>query len=234
MTIVLKFSISKDTITEIHRIIREIFRQAIEVFISTHFRIISIRIFKDRDNSIEILKNLISNSSLRSKLRELRVNSLMRREMLREQSCSRSKIFKRKHSKIRDKTNNFRNQKLIIRSNLREYTSKIMIFSMTRTEFRSLNKIHRHTMMTTIITRTNRTMKFWKLQLNQKICKAQNLIRKSQRHTLMRFWTKSWLRWLNHRNLRWNVVSARWNSIQTISCINIYSQINIRKNIVRL
>jgi hypothetical protein len=104
MTTVLKFPISRDTITEIHRVIRRIFRQAIEDFISTHFRIISIRTFKSRDNSIGILKDLISNSSLRSRLRELRVNPLMSREMPREQSCPRPEIPKRKLSKIHGKT----------------------------------------------------------------------------------------------------------------------------------
>jgi hypothetical protein len=64
-TIALNFSISRDTIIEIHREIREInhsINSTIEDLISTSthiraFRLISIRIFRSRDISIEILKN---------------------------------------------------------------------------------------------------------------------------------------------------------------------------------
>jgi hypothetical protein len=75
MTIALNFSISRDTITETHRAIRRMSRSTIENFTSTHiriFRFISIKTFRDRDHSIEILKNnIISNSSFRNRIREL-------------------------------------------------------------------------------------------------------------------------------------------------------------------
>jgi hypothetical protein len=70
-TIALSFSISRDTITEIHRRIRRLnysINSAIEDSISTS---ISINIETFRNNSIQIFKKLISNSSFRHRIRNL-------------------------------------------------------------------------------------------------------------------------------------------------------------------
>jgi hypothetical protein len=157
MTIALNSLINRDTITEILRAIRRIFLSTIEDSISTR---INIRIF--RINSIEFFRHsrivdsrkLISNSSVRNRIRRL---NLMMLEIIKEQSCRRQKIFRLNHSRINDKTDNFKSQKSIIRTSHRIFISMI-IHNLKTTS--SSNTTRQHIMTTTSITRTDHMMKF--------------------------------------------------------------------------
>jgi hypothetical protein len=74
MTIALNFSISRDTITEISREIREInlsVNSTSDDLIRTHIRTIMFNIETFRDNSIEILRDLIISNSSFLRVREL-------------------------------------------------------------------------------------------------------------------------------------------------------------------
>jgi hypothetical protein len=134
MTIALNFSINRDTITETHRAIKRFSRRTIEDFTSIHISVISIRTFKNRDNSFEIFKSLISNSSIRNRLRRIH-NSIMILEIHRKSLYfPRVRvIFTRNHNSS-NRISSLRNRELIIKINLRKYTSTSMIRSMTKSD----------------------------------------------------------------------------------------------------